>query len=273
MRTGPAILVVGLILSSGLALRAQVPAAADFEVASVKRNASGDRRAARDLQGDRFVLTNQPLLSIISLAFEIPLYRIDGAPSWLATGRYDINARTTPNQPPREKWRLMRRLLETRFRLATSVHTREGDVLRLERVSADRLGPQMVASGRTDCDEVIAARHAGTVATAPPAPGELPACGAAGGPTGFRAQGIRMTEFADSLSAMLQQPVVDATDLPGRFDLRFESSGLILSPAASAAGRPSIFTALQEQLGLRLIAGRGTVNVLRIDHIEEAEAD
>jgi len=67
--------------------------------------------------------------------------------------------------------------------------------------------------------------------------------------------------------------VVDATELTGRFDLRFESSGPGLSPAAPASGRPSIFTALQEQLGLRLIAGRGTVSVLCIDRLEEAEAD
>ena len=93
-----------------------------------------------------------------------------------------------------------------------------------------------------------------------------------------QADGATLDEFSKLLRMVLGRPVIDKTGITGRFDLRveFAREGTELAaihlvgppPASDPAGPPEIFTALQEQLGLRLESGRGPVDTLVIDHIE-----
>jgi uncharacterized protein (TIGR03435 family) len=283
-----------LALSVGIgavATPAQAPAdaAPKFEVASIRRNTSGDGRVMLGIQrGGRFTATNVPLRLLITNAYRIQDFQIEGAPSWIATDRFDIVAKAESDIPEAQLQLLVQALLAERFKLAVHRDAREMPIYALVLAHQDgKLGPKLSAS-TVDCDALRAqGRNGGP--PAPPPPGAMMPCGMRMGPGSLTGSAMSMGQFARTLSNAVHRVVVDKTGLAGGydFDLSFTPEQMLGGgPGGGPAGPggaaglpavdpngPSIYTALQEQLGLKLDSQRGPVETLVIDHVEAPTVD
>jgi len=259
--------IAGLLLTVvSAAPVAQTPDATPrlaFEVATIKRSTSLDPGGTLRMQpGGLFRSVNISVRSMMLGAYRSAggwLFpsQIVGGPAWLSTDRYDITARVgneLATLPQAELFGklplLLQSLLEDRFRLTVHHETRSLPVYVLTLANKDgRLGPQLRASS-PDCaaDPNKCAIHFLT--------GHL-----SGG-------GIDLENLTRILSGPLERLVVDHTGLTGRFEFDLE-----WSPDQSASDKPSIFSAVQEQLGLRLESVREPVDVVVIDHVERPTED
>jgi uncharacterized protein (TIGR03435 family) len=261
-----------------------------FEVTSVKPNTSGDGRARGigSPPGGRFMMTDVPLRAIIRFAYDIQNSQLSGGPSWLDSEFYDIAAKAASEQvnangqvPPDTMRTMVRALLVDRFKLSAHRETRELPIYALVVARSDRrLGPQLRPSA-VDCD---AFAQRGERPPLPPA-GGAPACGGQLGAGHLALNGFTMSRLAVNLSTWVDRPVSDRTGLSGGFNFTLEWS-LDQRPQYDAIGGParpveipvdrtgpSIFTAVEEQLGLKLESTKGPVDVLVIDHVEKPTPD
>jgi uncharacterized protein (TIGR03435 family) len=214
---------------------------------------------------------NAPLQIVIRQAFEVTDSQIVDAPGWVASDRYDIIAKVPEGGEPAEGMRpLVRALLAERFRLATHTEKREMPVYALVRAKADgSLGPNIRQVAPPDC----AAKTAAAPASAPASTDEWPHCSVTIAPGSLYFGGYPMTEITRILSTLVARTIIDETGLSGPVQFRLQyHRGSGVSPPAVPAGavgeKPDIFTALQEQAGLKLEARRAPVDVLVIDRID-----
>jgi uncharacterized protein (TIGR03435 family) len=258
---------------------------ATFEVASVKANKSGDGNGnLRGLPGGRVQATNMPVRPIITFAYQLAGYQLVGGPSWLTTDRYDLIAKLEESanavQPfvpgsttPNAMQLALRNLLVERFKLRTHRETREMDIYALVMARpGGGPGPGLKPTTQ-DCSKAVeSAQRPG--APPPGAPGQ-PFCGIAGTPGRVRFGGLPASSFATALTGPAGRMVVDRTGMTGSWDFELtfapENRGPDAPPADPNA--PSFFTAIQEQLGLKLEATKGPVDVVVIDSIEKATED
>jgi uncharacterized protein (TIGR03435 family) len=198
---------------------------------------------------------------------------------------FDITAKAGSDVPPGpagvpQKLLMLQTLLAERFTLAVHHESREAPAYALVLARSDgRLGPRLRRSD-LDCRTLLMARGG---APAPRlAPGERPPCRANVRADGtLLAGGLTMSDFANTLSRLTNRIVTDRTGLAGGFDidLQFNPEGVDgLAPPGPAGAlpgreRPSIFTALEEELGLKLQSMRGQVDVLVIDYAERPGPD
>jgi uncharacterized protein (TIGR03435 family) len=271
------LLIVGMaaLAFTRLNVRAQSDAKPlAFEVASVKPNKSGDSGGGARLQpGGLYTVTNLSVVSLINVAFgyEQPLFRsqIVGAPPWLAT-RFDVIARAPSGHAPsrQDLGVMLRTLLEDRFKLKTHKETRQEQIYALVRARTDgRLGPGLHESG-VDC-LALGQKRRDDPSSAAPSP---PICREGfGGPPGTVSGAMQVSNLVETLAAAVDRVVIDHSGLTGTLevDLRW-TPGV---PGATDSDAVSIFTAAQEQLGLKLESTTGPVDVLVIDHVERPTAD
>jgi uncharacterized protein (TIGR03435 family) len=262
---------------------------AKFEVASVKPNTSGTGFINVNIQpGGRYTAINMPLRLLILNAYRVQEYQLVGAPDWTNSERFDITAKAegdirppTPGGPPSPVQFMLQALLEERFKLAVHRETRDMPIYALTLARADgRLGPQMKPS-TTDCAALAAAR--GGPPPGPPPPGERPTCGMRMMPGNISSGSMMLQQLATSLSMLTRRVVVDRTGLTGGFDIDLTFTPDQMPPGPPPPGAPplppidpngpSVFTALQEQLGLKLEATRGPVEALVVDHVERPTPD
>jgi uncharacterized protein (TIGR03435 family) len=248
MKVSPA--VCALVLS-GAAASAQParPVPRSFEVASVKPNqAGGEGRRAGSSPGGLFIASNASLRLLMSRAFGVPEYQIERGPAWLDTETYDVAARAnTSFEMTREELRpCLQALLTERFGLKWHKETKEGSVYSL---TIAKNGPKL------------------TEHTGPGSPSISASTGSASGE--IRGLNSTMARLAEYLSGQAGRPVIDNTGLSGQYDFHVEWA---LDRPADTSG-PSLFTALQEQLGLKLNATRGPIDIIVIDHAERASAN
>lgn len=263
MRVSP--LVVLVAIASAASLAAQAPSQPAFEVASVKRNMSGETRIEqRLLPGGRYVATNIPLRMLIMRAYRLLEFRLTGAPAWIDTERYDIIGLAPGATTPDEITPLLQRLLSERFQLIAHLETRESAVYSLVLAGKDgRLGPKFRRS-TSDCPPL-----------APP-----PVCLMKLTPYSIVTGGSPMIAFVNALSQRTQRIVVDRTGLTGLFeaDLRWTPDEPPAAAPAQTGGPetplgydpngPALTTALQQQLGLKLESRREFVEMLVVDRID-----
>jgi uncharacterized protein (TIGR03435 family) len=250
------------------------PATPSFEVASIKRNVSSEPGGfIRVEEGMRFNATGVPLAFIIRQAYGVLETQVANQPDWLTSERYDIRGKAPdgvevfPNMAP-----LLRSLLQDRF--GFQAHTEKRDLPTYDLVMArsdGRLGPKI---SRADFD--CGARLTAT----PPKAGSSgdPVCTITFGPGRILVRGFSIGRFAGGLVNQVQRTVVDKTGLTGpwNFELLYTPdqpvslNGAIVPPNPDA---PSLFTAVQEQLGLKLESSRGAVDVLVIDRVNRPTED
>jgi uncharacterized protein (TIGR03435 family) len=231
--------------------------------------------------GGRLTLTNFPLDRVIRWAYRLQGFQLVGA-GWTSSERFDIVAKAEANPPPDERQLqlMMRTLLTDRFKLTVHSETRELPIYAL--ALAGKLGANLHPS-TMDCAAVEAAVRTGG---APPAgrADERPLCGInVNGNGGYLiAGGLTMPQLASNLSTLIGRVVVDRTGLSGGFDLDLrwtpdqlpqQRVGTLELPPNLDPNGPSMFTALQEQLGLKLESTKGPVDLLVMDHVEQPTPD
>jgi uncharacterized protein (TIGR03435 family) len=286
-------LLAGLAPTPPLAAQASpAPAAGPtFEVASVKPNKSGDQRAMLSLPPTgRLTATNVPLRLLLRQAFDVQDFQLVGGPSWVNTDRFDIVAKAPDGVTDQNQIRpMLLALFADRFKLVTHTETREMPIYSLVLARSDgRLGPKLSVT-KVDCAAMFSGRRGAPLPPPPPAPAQLPPpieCGVTIGTGMMNVGGMAMLEFARALSQFAGRIVLDRTGLKERYSFQLqyapEGRGFGPGPGLGPAGPepaavdpniPSLFTALQEQLGLKLESDKAPIDVIVIDRIEQPIED
>jgi uncharacterized protein (TIGR03435 family) len=247
-----------------------------FEIANVTPNKTGAMRVMMQVRpGGAWEATNVTLESMIRLAYRIQESQLAGGPAWIYNERFDIVAKSPQDAPGQEFGLRMESLLAERFGLTLHRETRELPVYAL--ISSGRQGRRLTQS-TVDC--VAWARGRNGQPPRPSLPGERPTCGMTAAPGRLTGGGITMLQLAQTLARYTGRTVIDDTGLAGNFDFDLEftadpallgrgpGGGLPPGPPPGATPNSaglSIFTAVQEQLGLQLDSRRAPVDVLVID--------
>lgn len=247
-----------------------------FEVASIKPNHSADRFIdMRMAPGGRFTANNITAKQLIENAYDIRDFQISGGPKWLDSAKYDIVAKAA-DSPQKDENTLsesernlfanqnrqrLQSLLASRFNLQCHSTTKEGTVYAL-----------------------VLAKNGPKLQAAPPGQERSPNRGMRMRPGQLDGQSATISFLARALSGQLGRTVVDKTGLTGLYNFTLQwtpdqqQAQMFKGPGAGPEGPdgapppdasgPSIFTAVQEQLGLKLESAKGSVEILVIDHVE-----
>lgn len=283
------LLVPALLAALPLALIAQKDPT--FDVVSIKPNRTNQGIPAVAFQpGGRVMAGNIAVRQIIVVAYGLEDPQLVNAPEWTGTERFTIDARTSDGASPDTIRLMLRSMLAERFGFAAHQEKRDLQTFALTIARPDkRLGPRLRVSG-PECAPIRPPDGVPMPPPPPPPPPGGPApmrlilpknelssgrrCGSMLAPGWMTARSIAMTGFATTLTQVLGRSVIDETGLTGEYDLDviFTPEGLqgarVGPPPASVADAPSLSTALQDDLGLRLEPRRGPVDVLVIDRIE-----
>jgi uncharacterized protein (TIGR03435 family) len=241
---------------------AQLPA---FEVASVKPNNSVGSHSDSGFDNGRFTAENISLKTLLQYdAYGIPGPQIIGGPDWINSERFDIEAKVDDTAAEQMKTlsydqetllrrQMVQELLADRFKLAVHWETKELPVYAL---AVAKGGPRLTASKDPNTGASTSSNNGRLTAT-----------------------DVTMEKLAQTLTQILARElgrvVIDKTGIEGRYDLTLtwspenNSASMVNAPNEASALGPSIFTALREQLGLKLESTKGSVETLVIDHIEK----
>jgi uncharacterized protein (TIGR03435 family) len=273
-----ALLAVAVVMPV-LAVGAQDGEHLAFEVASVRPNPTGQGGMTLNSPPGRFIATNATLRRLVINAYGLASYQVEGGPAWVNEIGFDISA-SAGGGPPDRQMPMLRTLLAERFGLVTHVETRDENVFALEVGDADRAKASLVPTS-DDCGAIREARLQAAAPSRPIPRSERPVCAqrllAQPRPSGitlvFTAGGITMADFATWTAQYAGRHVVDRTSLAGEFDLDLQFAlGLALSTSPPTLDEgPTIFVALEEQLGLTLRSSRGPVSHLVIDSAEQPD--
>jgi uncharacterized protein (TIGR03435 family) len=255
-----------MMVMMACAAYAQAPvqgSATAFEVATIKPTPP-DAKAGRyiTMQGtNRFVVKYYTLKLMIAAAYNLSPKAISGGPAWVESDHFDIQALTPgdtrPTQP--EQMAMLRQLLTERFKLNFHREEKEFSIYALEVAKG---GPKLKESTApaTDPPQLVSTVYPDHV--------HMPA------------RNATMNDFTYLLQrALLDRPVVDRTGLTGRYDFDLDWApdetqfGGEIPVAPADAHAPPFFTAIEQQLGLRLEATRGNVDAFVIDHAEPPTAN
>jgi uncharacterized protein (TIGR03435 family) len=226
-------------------LLGQSAAAPEFDVTSVKPSRSNGWQGIDTMPG-RIQANSITLTRAIREAYGVGPHQVIGGPDWMATDRWEIVARADrPVDDDDILMQMLRELLADRFRLALHRETRMLPAYVLE---VDKKGPHMQPAEAGDSDTEM---HGGR-----------------GGPTTLEARKTDMNRLAELLDWRMDRPVVNHTGLNGGFNFTLHWAPDNLRDADDEADDVSIYTAVGEQLGLRLRTAKAPVEVLVIDHVE-----
>ena len=259
--------VLPLLWAAGSATSAQE---SRFDAVSIKVNRSGESQIRYEVPVGRVNAVNVPLRFFIRRAFDLPDARIVGGPAWIEMERFDIVATLPPDADSEAMRRMMQTLLADRFKLAARREVREMPVYSLVRLRQDALGPSLRTSTSAcegDMPRIVKGRvECGLLLSQGPASASL------------RGGAATLARVVRILGEFLERPLIDRTGLAGTYDLELQftaSRSAIpgvgipggLAAAASPDEIPSIFTAAQEQLGLRLVPESAAAEVLVIEGV------
>lgn len=228
-----------------------------YDVATIKPNNSGSGKSDAWTHDNAYVTRNFGLKPMLQDAFDVQQNLIYGLPAWAVSARFDVEAKVTEmtleqlrSLTPQQHRGMLQALLADRFGLKWHMATQTVPVYELD-LTKD--GPKFkVASG---------------------ADAEGPGDGTHVRRSELGIRNVALSEFCDVLSDRVQRPVVNKTGLSGKytFMVRFtpdqEAAKVNGETAPNAEALPTLFTALQEQLGLKLQAGKAPVQTLVIDQI------
>jgi uncharacterized protein (TIGR03435 family) len=265
---------------------AQAPQAADaplpsFEVASIKPNHTGGRgRFFSTPDPGRLTATNVTTKMVIEFAYNVKDFQLSGGPGWINSESYDINAKLEdsateesqklPEDERRDKIRLMMQsLLADRFKLTLTHEKKELPIYALVLAKG---GPKLTPTAYTPPDPN------GPKPSGPPQNGPQLMLSIRGKISAVAAPMSGLADILALLPDLGDRLVVDQTGIKGEYDFTLEFTPENVTPKGPQSmesapppdpSAPSIFTALQDQLGLRLESTKGSVDTIVIDHIEE----
>jgi bla regulator protein BlaR1 len=237
----------------------------EFDVATIKPNGANDNRfMIRPSPGGGLTITGVPLRMLIMEAYDVRTFQVSGGPGWMSTERWDIEAKAEGVQgqlPIGQTLKMLQALITDRFHLEVHHETKEMTIYALV---VGKNGSKLTP-------------HTGE----PPQPTDRLRVR----PGSLRAKQIGTAGLVRQLTLQVGRPVIDKTGLTGAYDFALEwtpepgqggpeSIGLppaLDFPRASDSNGPSIFTALQEQLGLRLDAQKGPVDLIVVDRAEKPD--
>jgi len=255
--------------------------ALQFEVAAVRQNQSADTRSSiRNEPGGRITITNNTLFNMVRNAYNVQPFQMvrgSGMPDWFERDRWDILAKAPEGTfAPPQLMVMLQNLLADRFTLVVTRETREMPVYALVMARADRqFGPNLRQSdGECEAARLAAQRSGGQAA---PPQVERGFCGTRTSITNglgtVSTSGIPMADFVRNLGPQTGRFVIDRTGLTGTFDMDLTFTPEQTIGDGADRSNPSLFAALQEQLGLRLEPQRGPVEVLVIESAERPTED
>ena len=254
--------VVGLCCEIAIA---QVHSAPKFEVASIRKSSPDSETFIKAHPGGRLEISRATLRALTALAYRVQPFQVSGGPSWARSEHFSIITKATDSPAEGRLFLMMQALLAERFSLKLHFETKEQPVYVL---AVGKIGkrppPGLQITTEGSC-----------VKADPAAPPDPKACGSLGmGLNHLEAQEISMSRLAEALTRALDRKVIDRTGRTERFNVSLqwtpdehqaiESSDAISLPPDT----PDIFTALQEQLGLRLEPSRAPIDLLVIDQAE-----
>jgi uncharacterized protein (TIGR03435 family) len=247
-----------------------------FDVAAVRPGGAGAPRA--DASPGRFLQENMPLMNAVLLAFDLPPNQLASPLPDLTREPFSIDARMPVNTSAADLRLMLRALLIDRFKLRVHVETRDQDGFALTMARRDgRLGPRL-RPAQVDCRARMEALRRNE--PVPPQPEGSRPCGIKNGPGLIDLSGMPLSSLAQWIANAAGRPVVDRTGLAGMFDAEMQWSPATSGPLRADADPvlpggdgPSLFTAVQEQLGLKLEPAKSAVDYVVIDHIERPQPD
>jgi uncharacterized protein (TIGR03435 family) len=258
MRSGTLYFVLVVLGEVGFGLAQGADKLPRFEVASVKPSKPGNVVVSQGQTPGRLTLMGVPIQALIQYAFRAPRYQLSGGPKWLDSDKYDVAATMPANTVYATRRSMMQNLLQERFHLVAHREKKELPVYALRQ---SRNGPKFQVEKREMRD------------------GD----GRIGGGGPGRIGGIKVSAFdlAEVLSDYLDRPVLDETGIDGLFDFKLiwtpDETPRELNPAEqhppADPNGASIVAAIEEQLGLRLVPQRGSIDMLVIDHVDRVPTE
>jgi len=259
-----------------------------FEAASVRQNKSGERGSSGQTGSGHVTMRNMAIRGLLVQSLALQDSQLIGGPDWLATDRFDIVAKAEGTPPDADLKPMLQNLLIERFALKMHIETRTLPIYALVLARADgKLGPDLQVA---QCESDTTGQGCGPGAGPGAARGASGGTSSGGGGVGvmsvgagrspgagstMASTGITMQNLARMLSGTVGRTIVDRTGLAGRFDmkLRYSRQGASTLDGDPSQNAPELFTAIQEQLGLKLEATRGPVEVLVIDSAQHPVND
>jgi uncharacterized protein (TIGR03435 family) len=223
----------------------------EFEVATIKPSDPNATRTSFRVEGRHILMSNQPVVNLIALVYGLQGRQISGGPAWIETDRYDIDGVADVEGEPnlKQMQEMYRKLLVERFSLSVHRDTKEMPVYAL---TVGKAGPKNLAKSQGD-------------------PNGEP--DQKGGPRKMTFTNCSMEEFSLMLQFMMDRPVLDKTEVAGRFDFVLSWTPMDAAETTDPNAPPGMFTAIQEQLGLKLDAVKAPAEVLVVDRVERPSAN
>ena len=255
----------------------QAEARLAFDVASIRENTGASDGGRVSWSTGRFVAEDVPLYVLILMAYEVREHQLVGLPAWARTSRFSIAATYAEGQPSEAHvLTMVRTLLAERFGLAVHRETRDRRRYRLVLARSDgKLGPRLVRGAILDCGKYLkeGGKQIGAGGPSPLNPGgQRPQCLMIGRRGWLSGGSQTMRQIANNLQIELGEAVIDDTGLDGTYNIDLEwTPSIRLGDLAvpDTDDRVSIFTAVQEQLGLRLVAEEGPLEMLVVDALSQ----
>ena len=287
--TRTALLVAVVLTSQAAAPRAQDAPSPPlrFDVASVKPNTAGGCPPCNlSLTPDGVRVNNLPLSTILWMSHRIQADQFVDIPSWARTENFDITGKAPAGVPITidNVMAMMRDTLAERFQLKTRREMREQPVYALVQMKQGAFGPKL-APAKGGCPG-LGGPPGGATPPPPPTPLAQPTpamlrCGGTTRPGYVGVHGLPLNALTRLVGPMIGRIVVDRTGLEGNWDLDLEFTpegldpfgGAPPAPASAPSDLPSVFTAVQEQLGLKLESTRAPVEVVVVERLERPTPD
>jgi uncharacterized protein (TIGR03435 family) len=228
-----------------------------FDVATIKLSNAATNNANVNFDTSKLLIRNLPLKSMMMMAYGVRESLISGLPGWADSARYDVDAKVTDPDPKifnddmtREQRReMMANLLADRFHLKVHIETKTLPVYELVIVKGGpKIQPSPAVAG---ADPNLNRTRVNTSRST------------------FDGSYVPLPELTIQLSEILGRTIIDKTGLTGKYDmhLKYQPNGAL--PSEPADGPPDLFTAMEEQLGLKLVPSKGPVETLIVDHIDQ----
>jgi uncharacterized protein (TIGR03435 family) len=264
MRFRPQHLLIAAVLAASNAMAQPAPQSAtpvkpmaadahpSFAVATIKPHDPNSNHQGFNAVGDRYTVRNQTIVSLMMFAYSIDKHQVVDAPAWAGTDRFDIEGTTdTPGEPnQRQQQEMLQKLLADRFGLKFHHEKRE---LPVYAILIAKGGPKLKPPANPDAEPDQDASGHGTEVTVTITSGTL-------------------ADFILGMQFFFDRPLVDQTGLTGRYDFKLRYT-YDETHATDSDAPPGKFTAIQEQLGLKLDTVKAPIDVFVLDHVEQPSAN